>query len=67
MLVRGHPERALVDFRDLPQALLEVLSGLVLHAPVLDEHHEVVLAVLPDRPAEVVDVAVECVRASGSE
>ena len=67
MLVRRHPERALVHLRDLAQARLEVAPGLVLHAAVLDEAREVVPPVLARRPPEVVDVLLECVRPRGRE
>ena len=67
VLVRRQTERALVHLRDLAQAGLELAPGHVLDAAVLDVHHEVVLAVLALRPAEVVDVAVEGERSGGRE
>ena len=65
MLISREPERALVDLRNLPQALLELLARLVLHASVLNVHHEAVFAVLACRPPEVVDIAVEGVSTLG--
>ena len=67
MLVRRHPERALVDLGDLAETRLEVALRLVLHAPVLDEAREVVAAVLAGRPAEVVDILVEGEGTRGGE
>ena len=48
-----------MDLGDLSQPRLEVSTGLVLDAPILDEEREVVLAVLSRSPAEIVDVPVE--------
>jgi hypothetical protein len=56
VLVGRQAEDALVDLGDLAQARLEAEPGLVLDAAVLDEHREVVLAVVALGPAEVVDV-----------
>lgn len=59
MLVRRQPEGAPVDLGDLAQPSLEVASGLILHAPVLDKAREMVQTVVALDPAKVVDVAVE--------
>ena len=65
MLVRRQPERALVHLGQLLQTGLEVAPGLILDTTVLDEHHEVVPAILALVPAEVIDVAIEAVGACG--
>ncbi|SRR6266404_978257 len=67
MLVRSQTELALMYLCDLAQRRFEFTTGLVLHAPILDEASEVVFAVLTDLPAKVVDVTVECKGACGLE
>jgi hypothetical protein len=48
-----------MDLRNFSETRLEALSGFVLHTPVLDEGHEVVLPVLANGPPKVVDVTVK--------
>jgi hypothetical protein len=67
VLVRSQPELALVYLRDLSQCRLEITAGLVLHASILDEASEMVLAILASLPAKVVDVTVERIRPCGLE
>jgi hypothetical protein len=59
MLVGGESEVALVDLSDLLEPGLELLLRLVLDSSVLDEHREVVVALVVLRPAELVDGRVE--------
>ena len=65
VLIRCQLEVAFVDLRDLSQAGLEALLGLVLHAAVLDEGSVVVSAIFAGDPTKFVDVACEVERASG--
>ena len=67
VLVGGKAEDSLVDLGDLAQGRLEGLSGLVLHATVLDKRGKVPTSVLARRPTELVDVRGENKVARGSE
>ena len=62
MLVRRKLEISLVNLCDLPQAGLEVLLGLVLHATILDEGSVMVSAILASDPTKLVDITgkVKC-------
>lgn len=51
-----------MDFGNLPQTSLEILSRFILHTSILDETCEVMFPIVTSRPAEIVNVAVECVR-----
>ena len=56
-----------MDLGDLSQPRLEVLTRLVLDAPILDEECEVVLAVLSRSPAKIVNVPIEHERSRWGE
>lgn len=62
MLIRGQAELSLVYLCNLPQRSLEITTGFILHATILDEAGKVMLSVLASLPAEVVNIAVESVR-----
>lgn len=62
MLIGRKPEHPLVHLCNLTKTSLELFTGLILNAAVLDEHREVMLAVESFAPPELVDVLVEFVR-----
>lgn len=67
VLVGRQPEEAGVHLCDLAETGLELELGLVLDATVLDEHGEVVVAVLAGSPPKLVDRVGELVRSLGLE
>ena len=67
MLVRRQTERALVDLGDFAKTSLEFPSGFVLHASVLDEDRDVVLAVFTDGPPKMIYVTFKGIRTSWGE
>lgn len=59
MLVRCQPEGTFVHFRNLPQTGLEIAPWLILYSTILDEHHEMMLAIFTNVPAKIVDITIE--------
>lgn len=67
MLVRSQTESALVDFGNFTKTSLEFPSRFVLDTSVLDEDCDVVLIILPDRPAKMIYVAFKGIRTGWGE
>jgi hypothetical protein len=49
-----------VHFCNLAETRLEIAARLILDPAIFNEKQEVMSAILARRPAEVIDVAVEC-------
>ena len=56
-----------MDFGDLAKTCLEFPSRLVLNASILDVNRDVVPAVFPDGPPEMIKVTLEGIRTSWGE